>query len=285
MSNNSVGAPRCIYCGESKDLANSHVISEFIRNKLFGQDSRKSNRYDFKSKRANGVRSAAANVKIIATQSLPTAPLMCIECDSHFGGTIEAEVSRLIDNSGIAQKPNLIYTSLNLTRAPHEETLLGRDAPCGYSVFDSCPIENLTLLGHFARLTCWRAMHAMARSGISEVEKFIKSPLGAAADMNARNLLDSKDRTILDHAELLLPDKELLLDTLGGNTSWSSYGWYWSHDNALGKAVVVWCSHWVAVWVPAAFVTSMDLPGFITHSLIDSRAALKQSISNLSLTP
>lgn len=283
----------CIRCGQNVQLISSHIISEFMRNAFFGTSPKKSEsvRMPHHRRQVDAYTSKLRVTKKAGAQSLPTQSLMCRSCDSELGSNIEHPVAKLISHLGLARHPGRIY---GLDRnAPMCETI---DSPFGESVHTGGPRyfyrEYDELPGEVAlcaRLSCWRAMHAMARDGHSLVSAFLSSSSGQKIDTDVKLIWNGQTdhADSYDDVQLFVVPAELLIDTMGGSDVLLPFGWYWVEGKVQQGAAlvgtVVWCAHWVAFWRPTALMGCgpLTMIQFIQDALAGSRAQLRSRVASI----
>jgi hypothetical protein len=160
----------CICCDSTAPLANSHIISNFVRKRLTGiSDGKSQTKYEFR---------LLGHERVRISQDLPKPKLLCATCDSEFGSTIERPASQVILPQGDVSDPHA-WASLQI-RA-HEMPFKIADLPFKVGSYQPKNFEDDCALEKFAVLTAWRALLAMSRSGEEEAREFLESDDGMAS--------------------------------------------------------------------------------------------------------
>lgn len=162
---------KCIACHNETKLIKSHVISNFVRKKLTGEVINKNTAYRFNW----------LNRPDLPQQDLPKPLLMCAECDSAFGESIERDAATVLIPETKNGDENYwkVWELLNIHSEKMEDVL--NDS--FYLGVYKYPDQTLSLLREFATLTAWRALHAIARDDEqSKSREFIESQNGVEFD-------------------------------------------------------------------------------------------------------
>lgn len=154
----------CIACGSAeKKLANSHVISRFIRMRLTGVLGEGGARtFSFKW----------IGRRDLPKQDLPKPKLMCIECDNRLGSLIEEKVIDLI-------MPKKLNSQSDWNTLPiNAESISGLfDEPLYLGVYDHT-LSQQFIVEKYALSVAWRALHAMAKDGREMSQRLLSSDRG-----------------------------------------------------------------------------------------------------------
>jgi len=226
---------QCIACGmDNIQLAKSHVIPNFIRKKLTGEETSCGN----KKFQFNWVERPE-----LPKQDLPKPFLMCKKCDNNFGAVIEREASKLLmpedtDNWDDWEK---------LPIFPKELYLIF-DTPLKVGVYDYSLEREQEFLNKFAMLTAWRALHFMAREKTPLSVKFLELGRGVQMDLAVRDYLISTESAphSLPAAELYFLGPKTAAMTTGRDDempfAWAELG----DEELLGIGVTF--AFWVILW-------------------------------------
>lgn len=148
----------CIKCLVNPADADSHVVPNSIRKRMFGEQ------------RKNGKKFAFFYIgrPKLPDQDFPKPKLMCRTCDSEFGSGLEKNLPELlmpadVDDQNSWNKLGLI----DLYNSP----------------FKDYPPAVQPLLQRNAALIAWKVLHAVARDGQTpDLSNFLKTPDGKALD-------------------------------------------------------------------------------------------------------
>ncbi len=167
---------KCICCVDSKDLVDSHVISNFVRMAITGVGTKKAKKFSFQW----------CGRRDLPRQDLPKPKLMCDDCDNDFGGTIENPASRILlpagDLSNISTWNSLACKTRTVSLPFGKNSMQVLE----YQIDDP---EKDCILRKFSVLTAWRALHAMAIDGQEDVARFMKSEDGSRINRDALEFL------------------------------------------------------------------------------------------------
>jgi hypothetical protein len=170
----------CILCEEHKALARSHVVSDWMRARLFDNTAKQGNGFRFRHLDGDSVHIG---------EGLTTLPLMCTGCDNKFGRIEGHAASALLGNYSLTKFPEsnpligAIEHSVNLTDGD-----FGIELPLWIPQGTRHSSDKALL--RFGVLTGWRALHAVAREKANPaVTSFLDSPEGRRLNLLTRNML------------------------------------------------------------------------------------------------
>lgn len=237
----------CIKCGQLDELIQSHVISKFMGRRVY-RGPAKSRGFTLVGGTTPPGAGSPSNVKKIDwkyEQDLPKPYLMCSACDGSLSKG-ENRLAALIDGSGILSNPEQIYSSPCLVPT----ALSGLE---GFSEYQ-LPEDKQQLLRRNGIITCWRALHATARSSLNSLlTDYLQSSRGRQMNRDVNDYISSESRPEPGYLTLLLPPLELTLE-LAGPQAVAPHGWdvmiYEGNNGSVTYVVAVWFAHWMLLWVP-----------------------------------
>lgn len=230
----------CIYCREpGRDMANSHVISKFFRNRLTGiVDQEGKKRYSFQW----------IGRPDLPKQDLPKPNLLCIEHDNKFGDVIEGLASSLIipDKSYFLEKtvapPNWRGAELDLST--------GGLRPISVAYYASPDHVEDDAVSRFAVLTAWRALHALRLDNVEAVIAFLASEEGMRVNDETIAFLDvtKKEADLLYPygAQFYLVGPRFARDITGSDEDMPFSYQYLERDGQ--RCIVVLMGFWIIIW-------------------------------------
>ena len=230
----------CIYCREpGRDMADSHVISKFFRNRLTGiVDQKGQKRYSFQW----------IDRPDLPKQDLPKPNLLCIEHDNKFGDVIEGLASSLIipSKSYFLEKnvapPNWRMAELDLS--------IGESSPISVAYYASPNDVEDDTVNKFAILTAWRALHALRLDNVIAVTAFLSSSEGMRVNDETIAFLDvtKKDADLLYPygAQFYLMGPCFARDITGSDEDMPFAYQYLERDGQ--RCIVVLMGFWVIIW-------------------------------------
>lgn len=229
---------KCILCHKHQQLAKSHVVSDFVQQRLMGEVTPGTTKHLLKF--STGGRTWPLS------QKLPQFPLMCADCDSEMGSKIEGPGAMAL--LGAWSVTNPCEFSGNVRLRSRE---VKRDAGASLWAYEVWP-DDLALqkaLDKFAILTAWRAMHAELILGTTPVTEFLATNEGANLDAVTRKMLQGHTvsaRENPNRASLLA----LPVSTLFELTGSKSLPTLCTGFATLGEAnaIVVRFGLWQVVW-------------------------------------
>jgi len=163
----------CICCKTNSVSARGHIISNFIRKRVTGIETRSGKRFEFHWSGQKG-----------PTQDLQKRLLMCKACDNGAGSAIEERSATLLmppDPSNPDQWDEMPLVPVELLEFAGE--------PFKLAYYDYESSADQDYLDAFALLTAWRAVHALALDGQPAASKFLNSPKGKAVDIEVADYL------------------------------------------------------------------------------------------------
>lgn len=230
---------KCIRCDHVGDLADSHVISKFIRNKITGIDTGRGRgkTYEFQW----------CGLKGLPRQDLPKPKLLCKTCDNKFGGTIERAAAELLlphdDASRLEVEKQL---SFRTRRMPFDVEGL----PFHVVEYQALSDDAANTLRKFSVLTGWRALHAMSSQGAKDAAEYLASTDGQRAHNETVHFLEDD----FPGADLLFPYYSELYflgpvraACISGSIDEVPFAWTLIGEGSqLGVAVLL--GFWVVIW-------------------------------------
>lgn len=258
----------CIKCGEEIELIKSHIISRFLGKRVYNGPG-KNESFDIVSGNTTQAgKTPKINWKYL--QDMPKPQLMCQPCDGSFSKD-ERALAALIDSSNIFSPPISIYNSPCLIPT----SLQGLEGFMEYQL----PSQQQSLVRRIGILSCWRALHATAKSSSNEktpspVKRYLNSLRGLKMNTAVKQYFDHNTAPEPGHFFLLLPPESLTLE-LSGNEALAPHGWdvvvIAGDDGKPCYVVVVWFAYWMLVWLPDLAINSDDP---VVHSIVaEIRAA------------
>ncbi|MGA3699362.1 hypothetical protein ACPAVH_26285 [Enterobacteriaceae bacterium TYF_5] len=255
----------CIKCGHEKELIHSHVISKFIGKHVY-LEPKKSGGFNLFS----GYTMLEPNIKkfnLKFGQDLPKPFLMCKMCDGSFS-TQERLLSKLINTSKLFDSPALIYSSKCLI--PSKITGLE-----GFQEYQ-LPEKEQRLLRRNGIITCWRALHATAKSSSSkELNSFLASARGAQMNDEVIKYFDSESAPEPGHFALFLAPVALTME-LSGSLGVAPHGWdvimLSEKDSSDICMVALWFGFWMLLWAPEKMHDDPDVSSTVAEMLMSEVA-------------
>ncbi|WP_195432703.1 hypothetical protein [Morganella morganii] len=241
----------CIKCGQYKELIHSHVISKFIGKRIY-LGPKKSGGFNLFSGYTMLEPNHSSYTKKCSWkfgQDLPKPFLMCKLCDGSFSAQ-ERLLSQLIDTSKLFDSPALIYSSQCLIPSK----ITGLEDFQEYQL----PENEQRLLRRNGIITCWRALHATARSssskgGITSLNSFLESARGTQMNYEVIKYFDSESAPEPGHFALFLAPSALTIE-LSGSQGVAPHGWdviiFSGKDHSDAYMVAVWFGCWMLLWAP-----------------------------------
>lgn len=148
----------CIQCLVNPADADSHVVPNSIRKRMYGE------------KRENGKRFAFSYIgrPELPGQDFPKPKLMCRACDSKFGSDLEKTLPELLMPADVDDPKS--WDELGLIDLDH-------------GPFKDYPPAVQPLLKRNAALIAWKVLHAVARDGKTpDLSNFLQTTAGEALD-------------------------------------------------------------------------------------------------------
>ncbi|WP_199153805.1 hypothetical protein [Chromobacterium sp. ASV23] len=159
----------CIKCLTKPADADSHVVPNSIRKRLYGEKKNASKKFSF----------SYVGRPDLPTQDFPKPKLMCRECDSKFGSDLEKTLPQLLMPADVDSPES--WNELGLI-------------PLDHGPFKDYPPKVKPLLKRNAALIAWKVMHAVARDGKApDLSKFLHSPDGQALDREMLSFITQPD--------------------------------------------------------------------------------------------
>lgn len=228
---------KCICCNRVGDIADSHVISKFIRNKITGIDTGKGKKYEFQW----------CGLKGLPRQDLPKPKLLCKTCDNMFGGTIECAAAELLLPHGDASRLEVWkQLSLRTRRMPFDVEGLPFDV-VEYQALSDVAANTLR---KFSVLTAWRALHAMRSQGAKDATDYLASSDGQRAHDETIQFLEDD----FPGADLLFPYYSELYflgpvraACISGSNDEVPFAWTFIGDSSQA-GVAVLLGFWIIIW-------------------------------------
>jgi hypothetical protein len=155
----------CIKCLGKPADADSHVVPNSIRKRIYGEKTEKGKKFSF----------SYIGRPDLPVQDFPKPNLMCTDCDSKFGSDLEKNLPTIlmpadVDNPESWDKLNLI----NLEHGP----------------FKDYPPQVRPLLKRNAALIAWKVLHAVVRDGNApDLSHYLGTPAGQALDRAMLNFI------------------------------------------------------------------------------------------------
>lgn len=184
----------CIYCGSTvAKMANSHVISNFIRKRLTGMVGPKGSKtYQFRwFERPD-----------MPEQDLPKPQLLCVEHDNRFGQVVESPAAIVL-----MPNPANFLTSATVPLGWHTVALPLADEIKSITVAEYRPsnkVDDDAIL-RFPVLTAWRALHALKSDGHPDVIAFLSTAEGKELNEKTVKFLDPEAKNVDIGYEYIAP--------------------------------------------------------------------------------
>lgn len=161
----------CIKCMAKPADADSHVVPNSIRKRMYGEKKDKSKKFAF----------SYIGRPELPAQDFPKPKLMCRECDSKFGSDLEKTLPDLLMPADVDNPKS--WDELGLIALNH-------------GPFKDYPPEVQPLLKRNAALIAWKVLHAVARDGKTpDLSSFLHSPAGQALDRAMLSFIIQQDLT------------------------------------------------------------------------------------------
>lgn len=253
---------KCICCNEEKNLANSHVISNFIRKKIAGEKTENGIKYKF----------SYVDRPDLPSQDLPKPKLLCMDWDNKFGESIEGPASSILIPKGDPGNP-LIWETLPIRQV--EVTNIGGQPLYAGHYYIEDDTEDCAL-SKFTVLTAWRALHAMNAEGDLEAVQFLDSEEGKKLNCETIQFLKEANSTNYSffpyHAKLYWLGPRSATVISGANDE-IPFAWtIVTSTNQVGVAVML--GYWVILWslrhdnYPSKFSALIEPTFFTWHSQV-----------------
>jgi len=150
--------PNCIRCLVSAADAQSHIVPNSIRLRLYGTLSTPGRQFAF----------SYIGRPDLPKQDFPKPHLMCITCDNKFGSDVEAKLPALLMPADVDDPAG--WEGLGLINLAH-------------GPFKAYPPAAQPLITLNAALIAWKVLHAVARDGRHpELSTFLQTAGGKALD-------------------------------------------------------------------------------------------------------
>ena len=241
----------CIACKQhDKELANSHVIPNFIKKRLTGDTTNKRNtKYKFQW----------INQPELPKQDLPKPQLMCKSCDNKLGSIVEGKVPLLL-------MPQLMDSLEEWEKLPIEIKALNNIFEDSFYVgVYNYPELEMELLKRFSISIAWRALHAMSKEGRRLSGAFLNSKRGLEINNKTIDyIFNNISRGTVPLASLYYLGPNTARNISGYDDqmpfAWAELG---EGDEILGVGVLF--GYWIVLW-----------PLFNEEDYIDKNNKLKQ---------
>lgn len=172
----------CILCHNHQLLAKSHVVSDFVQQRLMGEVTPGTTKHRLSLSHAN---------RTWNSQKLPQFPLMCSHCDNSMGSNIETIAAQVLLGGWSVTSPCDFSLDVRLRLRLVEVGTDDFGTAVSLSTYETWA-DDLThqrALGNFATLTAWRALHAMRISGSGFATEFLATAEGKELDSLTRKLM------------------------------------------------------------------------------------------------
>lgn len=223
----------CIKCGKQEDLAESHIVPNFIRKRLTGEIGSNGNKkFSFEW---NGTRKRT-------TQDLLKPHLMCRSCDSLMGSKVEKDIANLLMPKDVDIWSD--WQQLPIV-AKKIDGVFADSLHLGKYTYDG---ENEVLLDKFAILTAWRALHALALDNQLLSTRFLRSNQGIKINQTVIDYL-FHDQPLTDGLSTYLyycPPK--MISFISGSEDKLPFSWIEIGEGNQISGVVVIFAFWIITW-------------------------------------
>lgn len=148
----------CIRCLVKPADADSHVVPNSVRKRMFGENGKNGKKFDF----------SYIGRPELRGQDFPKPKLMCRECDNNFGSDLEKTLPEHLMPSDVDDRES--WDTMGLINLDH-------------GPFKDYPLKSQPLLRRNAALIAWKVMHAVARDGQApDLSNFLQTEAGKALD-------------------------------------------------------------------------------------------------------
>lgn len=227
---------KCVCCGFVGKLADSHVISKFVRLKLTGIETLKGKKFEFNYFQRTD----------LPKQDLPKPKLLCEPCDNKFGEDIEKLASKVL----IPQGNVSVWSTWDQLPLYTKEILKidGKEFNAATYQIESA-VEECALV-KFTVLTAWRALHAMSCDENKVAINFLASIKGRQLQHETVDFL--RNGTYLNHlffpyySQIYFLGPDSAVAVTGANDE-SPFGWTFLEAGEQ-KGIAVILGYWVIIW-------------------------------------
>ena len=159
----------CIKCLVKPADANSHVVPNSIRKRIYGEMTEKGKKFSF----------IYLNRSDLSNQDFPKPHLMCTDCDNKFGSDLEKDLPAILMPANVNDPKD--WDKLNLNKLNH-------------GPFKEYSLEAQPLLKRNAALIAWKVMYAVVRDGKApELSHYLDTPAGKTLDRAILNFITGQE--------------------------------------------------------------------------------------------